>query len=445
MKKLLKNLKTSDKITLSFSLFTFFSLFVLLIAINITYFCIWYADQKAESMYDMNINYNSYTDGMSESNIEAFKEYIFQKDTIIIPHGEEEFICSPGVSKKIHDNLDLIKGKFLYKSEGKTYFIFSQNYPSIWEVKILFDTTSYVKSQIIIIKLSLVIIFLSLFFSFFFWKKVSSYVLKNLKNISEKAKKIDIESDFEPIEINWNPEDEINILADTINKSFSKIQNQTSNLKQFITDVSHEFKTPLMVINSEIDVYNKKLEKKVLGEEEWEKLLEKIKEKTNKLNRLLETFLLLSRIENGIETLDKKDINVWNHLQDITKNIIFWIESELQIHHNIVDEVIIKWEEGTLSLIVENLISNAMKFYKNNEAPRIEIGCNENSIWIEDNVVWIKEEDIEHIFDKFYRADTGREWFWVGLFITARIIELYKWSIEVSSERWKKTRFTIKF
>jgi len=291
----------------------------------------------------------------------------------------------------------------------------------------------------------LVIIFLSLFFSFFFWKKVSSYVLKNLKNISEKAKKIDIESDFEPIEINWNPEDEINILADTINKSFSKIQNQTSNLKQFITDVSHEFKTPLMVINSEIDVYNKKLEKKVLGEEEWEKLLEKIKEKTNKLNRLLETFLLLSRIENGIETLDKKDINVWNHLQDITKNIIFWIESELQIHHNIVDEVIIKWEEGTLSLIVENLISNAMKFSQNNEAPRIEIGCNENSIWIEDNGVWIKEEDIEHIFDKFYRADTGREWFWVGLFITARIIELYKWSIEVSSERWKKTRFTIKF
>ena len=94
---------------------------------------------------------------------------------------------------------------------------------------------------------------------------------------------------------------------------------------------------------------------------------------------------------------------------------------------------------------MENLISNAMKFSQNNEAPRIEIGCNENSIWIEYNGVWIKEEDIEHIFDKFYRADTGREWFWVGLFITARIIELYKWSIEVSSERWKKTRFTIKF
>jgi hypothetical protein len=131
MKKLFKNLKTSDKITLSFSLFNFFSLFVLLIAINITYFFVWYADQKEESMYDMDRNYSSYSGGMSENNVEAFKEYILQKDTIIIPNGEEEFICSPGVSKKIHDNVDLIKGKFFYQDAGKTYFIFSQNYPSI--------------------------------------------------------------------------------------------------------------------------------------------------------------------------------------------------------------------------------------------------------------------------------------------------------------------------
>jgi hypothetical protein len=54
---------------------------------------------------------------MSDTNIEAFKDYILKKDTIIIPNDGEEFICSPGVSKKIHDNVDLIKGKFLYKSE----------------------------------------------------------------------------------------------------------------------------------------------------------------------------------------------------------------------------------------------------------------------------------------------------------------------------------------
>jgi signal transduction histidine kinase len=50
-------------------------------------------------------------------------------------------------------------------------------------------------------------------------------------------------------------------LANTINQSILKIRKQTQNLKQFITDVSHEFKTPLMVINSKIDLYKKLVEK----------------------------------------------------------------------------------------------------------------------------------------------------------------------------------------
>jgi signal transduction histidine kinase len=61
--------------------------------------------------------------------------------------------------------------------------------------------------------------------------------------------------------ISGSDDDEIKILADTLDSAFQKIETQTSSLKQFITDVSHEFKTPLMVINSDIDVYEKKKEK----------------------------------------------------------------------------------------------------------------------------------------------------------------------------------------
>jgi hypothetical protein len=56
---------------------------VLLLTINISYFYLWYEDQKAESLYDMNRNYHEYSN-QSISNIEAFKEYILTKDTIII-------------------------------------------------------------------------------------------------------------------------------------------------------------------------------------------------------------------------------------------------------------------------------------------------------------------------------------------------------------------------
>jgi len=72
---------------------------------------------------------------------------------------------------------------------------------------------------------------------------------------------MDIDKPFNRINVVCNKDDEINILARTINKSFTHIKNQTIILKQFITDVSHEFKTPLMVINSQIDLYNKKAEK----------------------------------------------------------------------------------------------------------------------------------------------------------------------------------------
>jgi hypothetical protein len=65
-----------------------------------------------------------------------------------------------------------------------------------------------------------------------------------------------------------------------------------------------------MVINSQIDLYNKKLEKNKLNKEDTEKLLLKIKEKTYKLNILLETFFILSRIENKIDKLEKKEVNL---------------------------------------------------------------------------------------------------------------------------------------
>jgi len=257
-----KNFKTTDKISFTFAIVNLLSLIVLLLSINVIYFYLWYEDQKQESLYDMDVNYDAYSKTFSQNNIEAFKNYILQKDTIIIPP-KWELICSSGVSKKLHNDeskLDEIKDSYFYKENWKIYFIFSQNYADIGEVKVLFDTTPYIKSQIIIIKLSLLIILFFLFISYFTWKLFSKYMLKDLRKISKEAQGINIDN-FKKIECYGCKEDEIKILANTINSSFEKIQSQTQNLRQFITDVSHEFKTPLMIINSKIDVYHKWLRK----------------------------------------------------------------------------------------------------------------------------------------------------------------------------------------
>jgi len=141
-----------------------------------------------------------------------------------------------------------------------------------------------------------------------------------------------------------------------LNKSFTHIKKQTSNLKQFITDVSHEFRTPLMVINSQIDLYNKKLEKSKLNKDDTKKLLEKIKDKTAKLNKLLETFFLLSRIENKIEKLDTKNIDLSFCLKNITENYILNIDKKVDIEYKLEKNIHLDIENGTFNILFENLL-----------------------------------------------------------------------------------------
>ena len=476
MKKFYWNLKTSDKITFLFSLFNFVWLLVLLFTINIIYFFIWYSDQKEESWYDMNVNYNrtliqnkkidfnkKNTKYISferkqireARNIEAFKKYILQKNTLILPNDWGELICSEWVAKNVHENVDIIKDKLFYNNWEKIFFIYTKIYPEIGEVKVLFDTTPYVKSQIIIIKISLFIILFSIFIFYFLWKRITKYSFKNLTKISKKAEELDIEKDFKKLKIIWNPDDEINILANTINNSFSHIKEQTDNLKQFITDVSHEFKTPLMVINSQIDLHNKKIEKNKLNEKDSEILLENIKEKTKKLDNLLETFLLLSRVENKIEKLEKKEINFSKYLQNYTENFILNNEAlkniwkdNFEINYKINKNVLLKIEQNTFNILFWNLISNAIKFSQNNlkekKKIKLEIGLNKKEFYISDNWIWIKKEDLQNIFNKFSRTDKNIEWFWVWLFLVKRLSDLYNWKIKVESEFWKWAKFLVK-
>jgi len=95
-------------------------------------------------------------------NTQAFTKYILQKDTIIIPKSGGELVCSKWVAKKLHNNMELlkeIKDSLFYKwDDNRIYFIFTKYYEDIGIVKVLFDTTPYIKSQIIIIKISLILI-----------------------------------------------------------------------------------------------------------------------------------------------------------------------------------------------------------------------------------------------------------------------------------------------
>ncbi len=446
MKKLfkIKNLKTSDKIVFLFTIFNFIWLIILLLWINIIYFLVWHTHQKDMSLQDID---KKYIDFKIDKDLIKFKKFILEKDTIIISEKKgETLFCSLWIETKVHKNILEMWKRFYYKIDDKIYFIFSKKYKWLWEVKIFFDTTPYIKVQFLIIKFSLLLIAIALFIFYFLWKRITKYGFVNLNEIVKKAKNLDIEKDFEKIEIVWNKDDEINILAQTINKSFCHIKKQTGNLKQFITDVSHEFKTPLMIINSQIDLYNKKLEKGKLTMQDTEKLLKNIKEKTKKLNNLLETFLFFSRIENNIENLEKKEVDLWKYLETFTQKYLKennYSGKKINIKYNFEKDIKIFLEENTFNILFENLLSNAIKFSEKNI--NIEIWCDKKSFWISDNWIWISKEEFKNIWKKFFREDTKKEWFWVWLFLVKRLILLYNWKIKVETKVDLGTKFIVKF
>jgi len=117
------------------------------------------------SFSDMDTNY-LLTQTDEVHNAKSFQEFLLTKNTIIIPE-DGELICSPGVAAKIHGDIESLKDKLFYQVDGTTYFIYSKYFDGVGEVKVFFDTTSLVYSQVLIIKISLVIIVVSFFLTFF--------------------------------------------------------------------------------------------------------------------------------------------------------------------------------------------------------------------------------------------------------------------------------------
>ena len=440
-----QNLKTSDRISLSFSLFTLAALFLFLISINLIYFYIWYEDQKQKSLETMVFDNNS---SINSQDLNVFKQHILTQDTLIIPDDpQKEVICSPWVADKLHGNTQAIQQlqqSLFYKEDGKIFFIFSQHYPGLGEVKILFDTTQYINSQLIIIKISLILMVFFTIGIYFLWRVISKRALCGLMSIASQAQQDQTITQQRPITISGPENDEIKILADTINDAFAQIHTQTNHQKQFITDVSHEFKTPLMWINSKIDLYNKKCEKWVCSPNELQNLFLSLKTSTKKLNSLLETLFLFSRMQDGITCFDKKSVNLSECIMHETDMILLsYIDSWVQIEYEIEAGVFQNIEESSFNILLSNLLTNAIKF--SHHGGKIRVGVSQNSFWIEDQGIWIENNELTKIWDKFYRHDLGKEWFGIGLFIVKRVLELYDWDIKVTSQIKKGSRFEVFF
>ena len=242
-----------------------------------------------------------------------------------------------------------------------------------------------------------------------------------------------------------------------------KIENQSEKLKEldeaksrFFANISHEFRTPLMLIRGPLEDYVKN-NKSTLSPAEFNNLKLSLRN-VNNLQQLIEQLLDLSKLEAGKLSLRAAKTN----LIPLVKRIIDSFASAGKLIDiefiTDTDELFLYFDEEKLEKIMNNLLSNAYKFV--NKGGKVTIMLNDDrteddenvsgsfvSIKVKDTGTGINNEDIPYIFNRFYQADDSSvrkyEGTGIGLALTKELIELHGGTISVESEVGVGTTFTV--
>ncbi|MBR6551241.1 MAG: HAMP domain-containing histidine kinase [Clostridia bacterium] len=270
---------------------------------------------------------------------------------------------------------------------------------------------------------------------------------QHLQKVSEATRKV-VEGDFSAkIELDEKIKENsyVNIMFRDFNTMLAELNSIESLKDDFISNVSHEIKTPLAVINN----YTTALKDKNLPENLRDEYIETIIESTEKLSELVANILRLNKIENRNISLEKKEYDLCRQLSDCL--LVFeqlWEEKDIEIYVEIEDRVIINEPAVVLDIIWHNLLSNAFKFTEKGGMVSLIQTSDDNfiTVKIKDTGCGFDEETKAHIFDKFYQGDTSHseEGNGLGLALVQKIAERNNYEISVESGKGEGAEFTVK-
>lgn len=235
------------------------------------------------------------------------------------------------------------------------------------------------------------------------------------------------------------------ILVSVLSKKAMKpfIENAEKQ-KLFITDAGHEIKTPLAIISANADVLEL-----TGGESEW---ITSIRNQTVRLDKLVKNLLTLSKMEEESVKLSFAEFDLSETVAKIAGPFEAMAESgNKTFRMDIQPELKLQGDEGSIEQLVSTLVDNAMKY--SNDAGVIKISLMDSKkgpkLEIYNTVDHIDCENLDKLFDRFYRADASRAretgGYGIGLSIARSIVEAHHGKISVKSDDERSICFTVQF
>jgi len=274
---------------------------------------------------------------------------------------------------------------------------------------------------------------------------VSNKALKPINDISLKISRISNENLNESISVDGVPY-ELEVLVSSFNDMLKRLDKAFKQQKRFISDISHELKTPLSVILMQADMA---LKKERSGDE-YKKAIESIREKTDMMSKLIEKMLLLASLESKYNKMSFSDVS----LEDLIKEAIALFAHKadkrgIEINMDIKDRCMVKADKLTLLEVFSNIFDNAIKYNKENG--RVDVSIKKIDrfavVEVKDTGIGIPKDRLGKITEEFYRVDESRSkqtsGFGLGLSIVKRIVELHRGKLEIDSKEGKYTSVKI--
>lgn len=291
--------------------------------------------------------------------------------------------------------------------------------PEIMNSVILDKYLVYISSFVVIVIVCLII----------------SYTLsRRIKQIDKETQKI-ASNNFN-IRLKEKPNDELGTLSHSINDMSQQLKNTIDHLneeikrvkklesvrQEFIANFTHEIKTPLSIINGYIELINE-----TVNEDKKVGYLNAIEQETDKINQLVLAMLNLSRLESGKVELKKKDIDIDELITSILDHFISLLQKKnIQIHIQ-SDSSIIYADEEEMSVVIQNMMSNAVKHTPIDG--NIYINVENQVLTIENEGKHLTNQQIETLWDTYVSND--RDGTGLGLAICKSILDLHGFQYDV--------------
>ncbi len=229
---------------------------------------------------------------------------------------------------------------------------------------------------------------------------------------------------------------ELKDLAKTFNLMLENIEKSVEVQNQFVSDASHELRTPIAVIQGYANLISRwgKNDKEVLEES-----IDAIKEESESMKKLIESLLFLSRGDKNTQVIEKEDFELDKLIDEIVKESTMIDDTHTIISKN-NEKITINGDKSLIKEAIRIFVDNSIKYTPENGNIKINTFLKNNGVYIvvEDDGIGISKDDLPKMFNRFYRCDKSRNknsgGTGLGLSIAKYIIEKHNGKIKVYSK-----------